>query len=359
MSKPMMQRVVWNTDGWLRPSGVTTDNGWPAEHGFGHEEWNFQTADQLNGEIAGYVYYEPTEAVLDESGNSFDIGFFTRDPDECVWWYVGAWWGARLAEEETLQAFDDWYEENGIYQRRARELRSVIRGLTPATALGEATTGLRERWVRFVVPVTGVQSLPRSRWIRLGSNPRLLKLGVRFSTPTFVDKLPQDRPGLVETPRASETWTVDPATDAPVPLTEDSYLRTTDASQRVIARAHAELSNSLARWLKDQGCTQIRQEEAWVDVCFERGKRTYIAEIKVTAGISTRHAVREALGQLLEYNHYGWRRSFDRWWIVLDRQPTTEDRAYVEKLRSEYKFPLRLGWRHGDEFEFEGNAFEN
>lgn len=32
--------VFWNTSAYIKPSGVRATSGFPAEHGFGHEEWN-------------------------------------------------------------------------------------------------------------------------------------------------------------------------------------------------------------------------------------------------------------------------------------------------------------------------------
>jgi hypothetical protein len=35
-----LKPVVWNTKGYKEPSGEKVASGYPAEHGFGHEEWN-------------------------------------------------------------------------------------------------------------------------------------------------------------------------------------------------------------------------------------------------------------------------------------------------------------------------------
>lgn len=35
-----LKPVVWNSLGYTRPSGERVTSGYPAEHGFGHEEWN-------------------------------------------------------------------------------------------------------------------------------------------------------------------------------------------------------------------------------------------------------------------------------------------------------------------------------
>lgn len=32
--------ILWNNQGYRRPSGIKANSGWPKEHGFGHEEWN-------------------------------------------------------------------------------------------------------------------------------------------------------------------------------------------------------------------------------------------------------------------------------------------------------------------------------
>lgn len=32
--------IMWNTEGYRRPSGVRVNSGYPKDHGFGHEEWN-------------------------------------------------------------------------------------------------------------------------------------------------------------------------------------------------------------------------------------------------------------------------------------------------------------------------------
>lgn len=40
MALYVIKPVVWNDNGYLRPSGGPFTSGYPAENGFGHEEWN-------------------------------------------------------------------------------------------------------------------------------------------------------------------------------------------------------------------------------------------------------------------------------------------------------------------------------
>lgn len=50
--------VVWNDQGYLRPSGGRFASGYPAEHGFGHEEWNNSPAlSYRDGQLAFRVFH--------------------------------------------------------------------------------------------------------------------------------------------------------------------------------------------------------------------------------------------------------------------------------------------------------------
>ena len=60
-------------------------------------------------------------------------------------------------------------------------------------------------------------------------------------------------------------------------------------------------------------------------------------------GFSTRAAIREALGQITEYNLYDEDElPADEWWIVLDEEPGAADLRYATRLRREFGLPLFL-----------------
>jgi hypothetical protein len=52
----ILWRVCWNDCGWQKPSGGFKEPGYPADHGFGHEEWNFRLEDAIGGRVYGYIY---------------------------------------------------------------------------------------------------------------------------------------------------------------------------------------------------------------------------------------------------------------------------------------------------------------
>jgi len=134
-------------------------------------------------------------------------------------------------------------------------------------------------------------------------------------------------------------------------LREFAYQRETKASQKNIERLHVHLSNQFRVWLEKNFPAEAKQEVRGIDLVFACGLEKHIAEFKICYGEDTRHAIREALGQLFEYNHYPSYEEADTWWLVLDCEPTKPDRMFIETLRKKYGIPLTLAWRKGNEFK--------
>lgn len=145
---------------------------------------------------------------------------------------------------------------------------------------------------------------------------------------------------------------------APVPsqieelLRTESYLRATSASMRTIVRHHNRLSNEFRKWLDREHSIAAQQEKSQIDIRFKRGRVNVFAELKICDGGSTRHGIREALGQLLEYNFYPRRENSAEWLIVLDTEPSRDDVAYIGALREKLSFPIHVGWRSKSGFSF-------
>lgn len=78
---------------------------------------------------------------------------------------------------------------------------------------------------------------------------------------------------------------------------------------------------------------------------------THLAELKICYGGNTRAAIRGAMRQLLEYNHYPSRSEAHCWWLVMDHHPAGTDREYIDVLRTKYALPLTLTWSVGADFE--------
>lgn len=108
-------------------------------------------------------------------------------------------------------------------------------------------------------------------------------------------------------------------------LLEESYYRDSPARLKIIIPKHKKLSNSFRDWLDSAHRIRSLREQQWVDLRFRLHDRAVIAELKICDGIGTKKSIREALGQLLEYNHYPERTQAKSWLIVIDDEPTQAD----------------------------------
>lgn len=135
-------------------------------------------------------------------------------------------------------------------------------------------------------------------------------------------------------------------------LIEETYYRETQARSKFIVRYHNKLSNEFCKWLERKHAIVPRQEQQCVDIRFEQANHTMLAELKTCFGVGTRKAIREALGQLLEYNHYRSRETCKQWFIVLDEEPSDDDKRYIGILRKLRSLPLTIGWRTKKGFDF-------
>jgi len=135
-------------------------------------------------------------------------------------------------------------------------------------------------------------------------------------------------------------------------LIEDAYYREAAARLNVIIPRHKRLSNDFVKWLNKRFRIDAIQEHQQIDIRFVFQGKTHIAELKVCFGVGPQNSIREALGQLLEYNHYPKRRPQSMWLIILDDEPSSSDRGFVENLREKLLLPLVLGWRSNSEFLF-------
>jgi hypothetical protein len=325
----ILNRMVWNTRYWQKPTFASVDGGFPSESGYGHEEWNFQTEDAVDGFVYGYLYYRPPEYRLSET---FHITFFSVEPHSRRNLIVGVYGRAVPTTEQDAARADSEFERRRIYERRATELSEVSGGRVKyADALAEIRQSVRERWMAFRCPVKHVQLLDTP--VDVDAIVKR-KVSMHFTKPTFIDGFDTSISALRDQAKSRNNRT----------LFEDSYFRETPESRKLIRRKHSKLSNQFVAWLRTKGCQNILQEDDAVDIQFQFRGHHYLAELKITYAAPASKSIREALGQLLEYNFYPRRIAFQKWMIVIDREPSSDDLAFAETLRKRCNFPLCICW---------------
>jgi hypothetical protein len=341
-------RVVWNTSGWRFPTGGHAERArrsgrrptdYASIHGFGHEEWNFKLEDEFEGHIYGHVKYDAK--VRRERDEHLHFAFWAQHPGSDDKLLVGQYKDASFVTPQQIERLGDHFRKEGILERRVSELLHAVPQMSEVAArqhIEDALSPSRPS-LRFRCPISNVTQLPPTAYEKLPDKIEGKQLGPRY-TPTIVTALP------IRARRTRQRQTQSG------PLSLDGYYRETGARAEFIERRHNELSRAFTKYLRAQGYRDVAHEVSSVDVEFTAMKELCRAELKVSYPVNTRYAIREALGQLLEYNYYGERQPAPHWFIVLDTEPTPEDKRYVDRLNSALGCQITLGWQEKATFKF-------
>ncbi len=134
-------------------------------------------------------------------------------------------------------------------------------------------------------------------------------------------------------------------------LEDCAYTRYTAEAIKTIERKHAALCNEFTAWLSQRFLVECQIERRNIDLSFNLGTQRVLVEFKVAYSGDPKPAIREAMGQILEYNLYPGRTTFDHWVLILNCQPTSADREFLGRLHK-FGMPLSFGWPSSGSFEF-------
>ncbi len=121
---------------------------------------------------------------------------------------------------------------------------------------------------------------------------------------------------------------------------------------------HKLLSDQFVEWLRSYSSGKIHEEyriegcQDRIDVIFNFNGETIISELKTVEGSSSKRAIREALGQVLDYQYYQGKEKADQLWIVLNDEADVDDIAFINVLIKKHKIPLRLVCQNSKGFSF-------
>lgn len=340
MTYLLLQRICWNSNSWRNPTGerYKQEQSYVGRHGFGHEEWNFNTTDVIDGHVYGYSYYTPPEGST-RFNSDHDIYFLSINPLNKERFLVGVYRSAHFLTKREQLALREKLKNKGLIQQRTYELLAL--GLPSIKNKREAQKLLIRDFAQnikvrpeeveiFLPPRVLIPSDIEKR------NPKRLN---RYTKPVFLYKAPQ---GVVkELVQSTENITKDEE------LITDAYPRYTPAQRRIIQRSHNLLSNRFRKWLRKVGASEITVEKESVDVSCGYENRKYLFELKTCYRSTTRYVLREALGQLLEYALYPDRSRPDCLAIVIDAPPSKEDIQWFEIINKEL-FNIGLFWLKGE-----------
>lgn len=111
------------------------------------------------------------------------------------------------------------------------------------------------------------------------------------------------------------------------------------ASEHIMMFQHNQLSNELVAYLKNNGYSSVVTDEDFVDIkAIDTNGKQLFFELKTATTVKS--AIRQAIGQLLEYNHYPNCNKADKLIIVTVAEAKKDDVQYLMGLRQVYKIPV-------------------
>ena len=328
MKKEKIARICWNTRNWKRPSGSegksSSPNTYENEQGFGHEEWLLDDR-KIMPDGYHYAFLEPLRVASGiHIGQTYDIHLFSIAPTKQRV-YIGCLHNAVGVSLEEAEKVYKYYKKLGWLKEMKEDVRyagGIVKGFYPEFLFN----------VKFKFSEAEINY----------SNPPILKSDSLSSRYILMDK------------KGEFEFELDEENNIQVLDTSDIY-HITNSGEIIIDPIHKKIQNAIAQLLKDDYVHLYLEDRLKsgqgqrVDMkgLLKNTEEWHYFEIKT---YSAKQSIREALGQILEYDHYPSTTRAAKMFIVGPEKPDDKDRKYMELLRNKYGIPVWFRW-----YSFEEN----
>ena len=313
-------RICWNSKGWTYPTGEAAKletGSFVSNSGFGHEEWLMNVGWLINGWHYGFL--QPINTAFAKwQGRTATILLYTIGPHKQRY-YVGRIHDLEVLTPNQAIAAGEEYHERGWFAEMIQQVKDVGGKVKSLEAPPEVHHLLNVRYrpdaLNLFEPLQlsdeRLQGLPGQYHVypdtglNRGQSRRKRKRGPTELGPQT--PLPQNRKG----------------------------------SRATVANPIEKImQKEICDWLR-QHYSNVEAERDFVDIKVERPEGITLIELKSSA--SALHAIRAALGQILEYAffHPEWREKLFELIVVGQGLETDESKDFIQWLRREYDLPLR------------------
>ncbi len=316
-------RICWNEKGWQLPSGKlgksANKDSYEARAGYGHEEWLFNPTRTINGYQYSFLQQLNVENDI-HIGRTYKIHLYTINPDK-VKCYVGYIDNVECIDEKLSEDINAKYENNGWISDMEKEVNCNLNFNEHITI---DNFGFN---IRFKLPDIHIGELKVISDTDGNIRSNRYKLLNKLADSEFIfdtaDEVNTIMGGTNEKSTAPRTRTVNKTTNyEPV---------------------HNQMQNKILNLLKASGkYLSVKLESDFVDIkAITTNNEMHYYEIKTDIA---KLSIRQALGQILEYNHYPNNQRASELYIISQYDLTNEDKNYIQLLRSIYKLPVYYMW---------------
>ncbi len=137
-------------------------------------------------------------------------------------------------------------------------------------------------------------------------------------------------------------------------------IRLNEGGMVEVTHEHLRLTEKFIKWVSKKGFKDIKNEyilanKDRIDVRFYIDNQLIFTEMKTVGGSSSKRSIREALGQLLDYQYYNSTIQAKELWIVINDKVDESDIQFIDSLRDMHNLPLRIVWEKAKGFSSHPN----
>jgi hypothetical protein len=318
-------RICWNDKGWRYPSGSTKrDSGYAGKNGFGHEEWLFNYS-WIADDDCHYAFLQPVNRALKKrAGESLDLLLWTIAPDGKRL-EAGRISNCRILTTEEARHGLNEYKKNGWFRQMQKDVEDVHCRKEELDYEGLFNVRFRREDATVFDPPVPFAKVPE----KIARSSRYHLMEVDSSD---MPSLPADR---------IREGTTDPPDDLGGSVKGPSGPVSVDPQERRLQKRLMELLQE--RFGKKNVSREGGFGPAQFDLVVRNGQRTILVEMKAYA--DARKAIREALGQILEYAFFYPKTSNsvkDVDLFIVAPAPANEVVSnYMNLLRTRFTIPVR------------------
>lgn len=341
---------MWNTNGYITPSGFPSNSGYSAENGFGHEEWNnnpgrtwrgyklFHTefSDRLldysqTGElgIVTIASYKKQQYAISIAANVYDNSQEERDVISEELNIFAAWqdiWQLDLVKQkfdnDQNRFLDFWKKEytwiawkcpSHFYHHFEKPILLNPQKISGKSKLitmhGSYQPISPEQVIEIMKDLTPLDH-PIIQWLRSDDFDK--------------DFVSSEQRAFTKSRRMKSLKKIK-GSNSPADRKYQYWVE----GKRNVEPLHAKLQAKYVKYLNQNGLSYIENKN-YVDVQYQYENQIIFSEIKPTENVETKYAIRAAIGQLLEYRFK--LNPIARLEIVLGSKPTQEELNFILSL---------------------------
>jgi len=314
-------RICWNSKGWRFPSGDIgglKEKSNSGRDGFGHEEWLFNIS-KFQG--YHYAFLQPvSNSYRKMSGKTIDVLLWTINPAKLR---------VQVGEIKNCQVLTDGQKKEAFeHYKKAGWLK----------LMGDDVARVNGKKDEWSYGMFNIRFRPTDA-IQYDEPFPVAKPTDRIATLKMYKLVPGNRSDV------DTQWIVRTRQGSTTIPTPRAYTRSVSQGGTVDPY-HPVLQAELMKLLQEQfGNDNVVRESGWVDITVSTGKKRMLIEIK-TYPVAKR-AIREALGQILEYAYFhsdpqSPTQTVDaELFIVAPGSADEKASAYLNLLRDKFHIPVQ------------------